>query len=131
MARRIRPGTVVTQSGAIDLGDAAGDVNTEMLCPNDGAKVINVQFTMHTAGTGSAANHDLILEHGAGAAGVALTTTVALDADGAAGLIVEGVGLSPESQPDTVKGTTIQILNAESAAISDGAIINVSILWQL
>lgn len=122
---------VITSATGVDLVNADGDVATGMLCPNDGAKVVRVSYTMKTAGTGAAANHNLTLEHGLGAAGVALTPVIAVDADAVDGVIVTGDGLDSASAPDTVEGTQIQVKNVESAAISDGAILVISVLWQL
>ena len=121
---------VITSAAAIDVGNAAGDVATGMLCPGDNAKVVRVSYTMQTAGTGSE-NHNLTLEHGLAAAGVALTPIIDVLADAAAGVIVTGDGLEFDDQPNTIEGTMIQILNAEEGAISDGAILDISVLWQL
>ena len=133
MARRVGAprSFVVLQEVTVDLGNAAGDVALTMNCPADGARVVSWSVKVDTAGTGAAANHELVLEHGLTSAGVALTPILELDADGAAELIVQGEGLALDAQPVTVEGTALQILNAESAAISDGAIIDVSVLWQL
>lgn len=122
---------VITEAHNIDLGDAAGDVTLGILCPGDGAKVVSCAINIRTAGTGAAANHQLVLEHGLGAAGVALTGQIDLDADGAAGTIVSGGGLPFPSQPATVLGTVCQFNNTESASITDGAFVDVSVLWQL
>ena len=121
---------VITNASAVDLTDAAGDVTTGMLCPGDAAKVVRVSYTMRTAGTGTQ-NHNLILEHGLAGAGAALTGTIDVLADAAAGTIVTGDGLEFGAQPATLEGTVIQILNAEEGAISDGAILDILILWQL
>lgn len=122
---------VLTEATAIDLTATAGDVETGMICPQDGAHVAHVTYTIMTAGTGSGANHELILEHGLGAAGAALTGQVDVDADAVAGVITEGDGLAYASQPTTVRGTMIQILNAESASITTGAILDIVVLWEL
>ena len=121
---------VITGAIGVDLGNADGDVATGMLCPGDGAKVVRVSYTMKTAGTGSE-NHDIDLEHGLAAAGVALTGTISVLADAAAGVIVTGDGLDFAAQPATVEGTVIQVKNVEAGAISDGAILDISVLWQL
>ncbi len=133
MSRRVGAARsfVITGAKAINLLEADGDVATGMLCPGDGAKVVRVSYTMETAGTGAAANHNLTLEHGLAAAGVAMTPIIAVDADAVDGVIVTGNGLDSAVHPDTVEGTQIQIKNVESAAISDGAILDVSVLWQL
>jgi len=121
---------VITEAHALDIDDTPGDVTTGMLCPGDGAKVVRVSITIRTAGTGSF-NHELILEHGLAAAGVALTPQIDVLADAAAGVIVTGSGLQPADQAATIEGTTIQFLNAESGSITDGAIVDVSVLWEL
>ncbi len=121
---------VCTQAGAIDLTDGPGDVNTEMVCPADDAHLWKIVFTMHTAGTGTQ-NHNLIVEHGEGAAGVAISGTIDVLADAADGTIVTADALEYSAQPATVEGTTMQILNAEEGAISDGAILNISFIWEL
>ena len=122
---------VTTRAAAVSLGNAAGDVATGMLCPTDGAKVVSVSYTIQTAGVGAAANHNLDLEQGLAGAGEALTGTIAVDADAAAGTIVTGNGLEFSQQPITQEGRVIQVKNAESAAISTGAILDISVLWQL
>jgi len=134
MARWI-PGTgsrtfVCTQAGAIDLGNAAGDVDLEMVCPADDAHLVKISFTIHTAG-GEAENHNLVVEHGAGAAGAALSGQIDVLSNAAAGTIVTADALGYAAQPATVEGTTIQVSNAEEGAISNGAILNVSLIWEL
>ena len=133
MARRVGAprSFVVLQQATVDLTATAGDIPLTMNCPADGARVVSWSIKVSTAGVGAAANHELILEHGLGAAGVALTPQLDLDADGAAELIVQGEGLALDAQPVTVESTTLQILNAESAAISTGAIVDINVLWQL
>ena len=132
MARRVgaRRSFVITSATGVDLVNADGDVATGMLCPGDGATVVRVSYTMLTAGTGTE-NHNLDLEHGLAGAGVALTPTIDVLADAAAGTIVTGDGLVHDAQPATVEGTQIQIKNVEEGAISNGAILDVSVLWQL
>ncbi len=132
MARRTKRDRtfVITGATGINLLDTPGDVATGMLCPGEGAMVVRVSYTMKTPGTGTQ-NHNLTLEHGLGAAGVALTGIIDVLADAVAGIIVTGDGLPYQSHPLTVEGTQIQILNAEEGAISDGAILDISILWQL
>ncbi len=121
---------VITSATGVDLVNADGDVATGMLCPGDGATVVRVSYTILTAGTGTQ-NHDLDLEHGLAGAGVALTPTISVLADAAAGTIVTGDGLEQDAQPATAEGTQIQIKNVEAGAISNGAILDVSVLWQL
>ncbi len=86
MARRVGAARsfVITDATGIDLVNADGDVPTGMLCPGDGATVVSVSYTMLTAGTGTQ-NHNLDLEHGLGSAGAALTPTIDVLADAAAG----------------------------------------------
>lgn len=132
MARTVRDqGIVVLQVYNIDLGDADGDVALDMMCPGDGAVVLDWTVQISTAGTGSGANHNLTLEHGTGAAGVALAPVLAVDADAVAGTITTGDGNGTQPTGGSVIGTKIQIANAESAAISDGAIVDVQVRWQL
>ena len=121
---------VITSAGAVNLGDGPGDTTTGMLCPGDGAKVVRVSYTMRTAGTGSE-NHNLFLEHGLDAVGVGLTGQIDVLADAVAGVIVTGDGLEFGAQPETVEGTVIQVKNIEEGAISDGATLDISVLWQL
>ena len=136
MARFI-PGTgnrtfVLSEATTIDLTATAGDVATGMLCPQDDAHVVHVNYTIRTAGAGSGTVHQLVLEHGLGAAGVALTGTINVDADAAAaGTIVTGDGLAYASQPATVRGTQIQILNTESGNVTTGVILDIQVLWEL
>lgn len=129
------PGTgnrtfVLSEAAAVDLVNADGDVPTGMLCPEDDAHVVHITYTVQTTG-GDSENHQLVLEHGLGAAGVALTASINVANDAAAGAIVTGDGLAYASQPATVRGTQIQILNTEGGAISNGLILDVSILWEL
>ena len=133
MARRVGAprSLVVLQQDTLDLTASAGDIAMTMTCPADGARVVSWSVKISTAGTGASANHELILEHGLTSAGVALTPQLDLDADGAAELTVQGEGLALDAQPVTVEGTALQILNAESAAISTGAIVDINVLWQL
>ena len=121
---------VITEAHALDLGDAPGDVITGIICPGDGAKVVEYTMTIRTAGTG-ANNHELVLEHGLTTAGVAMAPQLDVLATSAAGTIFTQEALDPNGQPVTVKGTVIQFANAESGAISNGAIVDVSILWRL
>ena len=132
MARRVgaQRSFVITSATGVDLVNADGDVATGMLCPGDGATVVRVSYTTLTAGA-ETENHNLDLEHGLGSAGVALTPTIDVVSDAAAGTIVTGDGLIQDAQPDTVEGTQIQIKNVEEGAISNGAILDVSVLWQL
>lgn len=131
MARKVPFNMVVVQQqDSVDLADAAGDVALTLRCPGDGAKVLDWKVISTTAGTGAGANHNIILEHGSGAAGVALTGTIALDADGTAETTTaSGNGLLV--QPATTMGTLLQINNTESAAISNGAIVTVIVRWIL
>ena len=123
---------VTTTAGAIDLGNtgAPDDIATGMLCPGDGAKVVTVTFTTQTAGD-NAQNHGLVLEHGLTTDGVALTPSIKVLANAVAGTIVTGGGLSPQGQPNTVYGTQIQIQSTEDGAIGNGAILDISVLWEL
>ena len=113
------------------MTNTAGDVATGMLCPGDSAKVIRVSYTIVTAGSNGAAAHQLLLEHGLGAAGVALTAQINVVASAVAGTIVTGDGLPVNEQVDTTEGTVIQLNNTESAGISLGAILDISVLWEL
>lgn len=122
---------VVTEATVVDLTSDPGDVETGMTCPGDNAKVVSVAYTMQAKGTGSAANHQLTLEHGLGAAGVALTLVVDVDADAANGTIVTADGLDRSGQGVTTLGTMIQLLNAESASITTGAKLDIQVLWEL
>ena len=101
-----------------------------MLCPGDGAKVIEVTYTVQTTG-GDAQNHDLILEHGLAGAGAALTATTSIANDNAAGVISTFPGLDTAGQPNTVLGTMIQVQATEAGAISNGLILDISVLWEL
>jgi len=130
MARNQRPFMVATTQAVVDLTDTAGDVALAMAVPGDGARLIDVSFTIQVTGVGSAANHNLTLEAGTGAAGVAISTLAALDADGAVGLTVTGTPAGT-GLTGLTRGVELQILNAESASITTGAIINVVILWQM
>jgi hypothetical protein len=121
---------VVTQEYTVDLTATAGDKALTMICPADGATVREWYVKVDTAGVGAAANHELVLEHGLAGAGVALTPVLELDADAAAETIVSGTGLQPPSIT-TVGGTTLQILNAESASITTGAIVDITVTWLL
>lgn len=128
MARRHRNySTVQTQMG-VNLGDAAGDVALALCVPGDNARVIDVSYTIETAGTGSGANQLITLEAGTGAAGAAIAGVATLDADGAVGLTASADGTGAAG---LLRGVALQLANAESAAISDGAIVNVVIHWQL
>lgn len=133
MARKVRDNIVVLQVYNIDLGDANGDVALDMMCPGDGAIVLDWSIQISTAGTGAAANHNCVLEHGTTSAGVALTPLLAVDADAVAGVVVTGEALDSATQRAvaTVQGTKIQIQNTESAAISNGAIVDVLVRWRL
>jgi len=137
MARRvgsIQAGhrSFVTTSAQVDLGNtgAPTDIPTTMVCPGDGAKVVEVAYTVSTTG-GDAENHSLVLEHGLGAAGAALTPTSVHANDDADGVIVTAKGLQPQDQPDTVFGTKIQIRNTEDGAIANGLILDVLVIWEL
>lgn len=116
---------------AVDTGDADGDV-TIGVCPGDESVLIGATATMATAGTGTQ-NHGLVIEHGAGAAGVPMAASVNVLADAAAGTIVsfDSAILAPDGQPATVYGTTIQVENTEGGAIADGAILDWNLIWQL
>jgi len=135
MARRlagIGNRSFVITNALVDLTATAGDIPALMVCPGDGAKLLSGSYTIHTAGVGSGAVHQLTVEHGEAGAGVALTGIVNVDADAAAaGTIVTFTALDPAGQPNTVEGTNIQLLNAESAAISTGVIVNVQLRWEL
>ncbi len=131
MARSVRDkGIVCLQVNNIDLVNADGDVAMDMMCPGDDAFVLDWTCQISTAGTGSE-NHNLTLEHGTGAAGVALTAVLDVLADATAGTISTGDGLGRPSTGGTVMGTKIQIKNVEEGAISNGAIIDVLVRWQL
>ena len=121
---------VVTEAHALDLTATPGDKITGMLCPGDGATVIDMAITIRTAGTGSF-NHELILEHGLAGAGTAVSPQIDVLADAADGTIVTGNGLDRAGQGVTTKGTIMQFLNAESGSITVGAIVDVSVLWRL
>ena len=132
MARTVRDfGIVVLTAYNVDLLNADADIATDMMCPGDGAFVLDWTVQISSAGTGSAANHELVLEHGTGAAGVALTAQLDIDADGTAGLIVTGDGIGRPATGGTVQGTKIQVKNVESAAISNGATVDILVRWQL
>lgn len=121
---------VTTTAAAVDLVNADGDVATGMLCPGDGAKVVTLVYTVQTTG-GDAQNHALTLEHGLTTDGVALSEGTLVANDDAAGVITTGIALAPTAQPNTVYGTMIQIRNVEGGAISNGLILDVSVLWEL
>lgn len=127
MPRKLKGNQFIQTFGNIDLGDADGDVTLPGGAPGDGAVVESVSYTIQTAGTGAAANHNITLEKGLAGAGTAIAAVGALDADGAAGLTVEAAG----NEVSVLRGQTLQLANAESAAISNGAIINVVIYWRL
>lgn len=132
MPRTVRDqGIVVLQVYNIDLTSDPVDVALDMMCPGDGAFVLDWSVQVSTAGVGAAANHEMVLEHGTGAAGVALTAQLDLDADAVAGTIVTGDGLGRPATGGTTQGTKIQIQNAESASITTGAIVDVMVRWQL
>lgn len=124
----LRPHTIVQTQMGVDLGDADGDVALTLAVPGDNARVIDVSYTIETAGTGASANHNITLEAGTGAAGAAIAAVAALDADGAVGLTVTAKGTGAAG---LLRGVALQLANAESAAISNGAIVNVVIHWQL
>ena len=121
---------VITGATGVDLVNASGDVATGMLCPADGAKVVRVSYTVLTTG-GEDIAHQLELEHGLAAAGVALTPVIDVANDDAAGVVTSGDGLQPGDQPDTVEGTQIQVKTVEASDIANGLILDVSVLWQL
>lgn len=98
-----------------------------MLVPGDNAQVIDVTYTIVTAGTGSE-NHVLVLEAGLGAAGVAIAESTTLLADGAVGLRAIAKGLQGVV---LTRGTILQINNTEAGAISNGAVVHVVVNWQL
>ena len=118
---------VVTQQFSLDLTNSPGDKATTMVVPGDGCRLIDVSYTIQVDGTGSGANHELILEAGTGGAGVAISGQADLDADGGAGLTATAKGLAAP----LTRGVAIQVLNAESASITVGAIVNVVCLWQM
>jgi len=128
MPRTQRPFMTTTTDFSVDLTASPGDVILDMVVPGDDARLVDVSFSIEVAGVGAAANHELILEAGTAGAGVAISTQADLDADGAVGLTVFGqptlTGLT-----GLTRGTSLQILNAESAAISTGAIVNVVCIW--
>ncbi len=136
MARRtagIGNRTFVYTQQLISLGDAAGDVALDMVCPGDEAKLLGGSATIVTVGIGDE-NHNLVIEHGSVGAGVALTPVFDVHAGvtlAAVGTIVVFAALDPAGQPVTVEGTNLQILNAEEGAISTGAIINLQLKWEL
>lgn len=136
VSRKTRKGIVVLQVYNIDLTATAGDVAIDMMCPGDGARVIDWTVQTSTVGVG-AFTHNLTLEHGTGAAGVALTPILPVLAEDAAGVIHTGPGLQFSSQIGalglkTAQGTKIQILNAELGGdITTGAIVDVMVRWQL
>ncbi len=120
-----------TEQG-VSLGDAAGDVVVDSCVPADSVTVVDVSYTIETAGIGAAANHLLNLQAGTAGAGFDIAAQAVLDADGAVGLTVVAVGLpNTETSFPLSGGVALQIANAESAAISTGAIINLVIFWNL
>lgn len=127
MARKLKGNQFIQTIGNVDLGDADGDITLDAAAPGDLATVESVSYTIQTAGTGAAANHNITLEKGLAGAGTAIAAVAALDADGAAGLTVEAEG----NGVTVLRGETLQLANAESAAISNGAIVNVVIYWRL
>lgn len=127
MARKLKGNQFVQTVAAVDLGDADGDVVIDAAAPGDSAVVESVTYTIQTAGTGASANHLITLEKGLATAGTAIAAVGTLDADGAAGLTVEAFG----NGVTVNRGETLQLANAESAAISNGAIVNVVIYWRL
>jgi len=120
---------VVTTETLVDLGSTAGDVALNMAVPGDGARLIDVSYTIQTAGVG-ANDHELVLEAGTAGAGVAIAKQALLLATGAVGLTVKA---EPDLTGETglTRGTELQIANSEAGAISTGAIINVVCLWQM
>ena len=134
MARTIRDkGIVVQQVYNIDLTAASVDVALDMMCPGDNAFVLDWTTQGSTVGVG-AGTHTLTLEHGTGAAGVALADDIAFIATtgAAAGDLNTADGLGRPSTGGTVQGTKIQIRNVESGTnITTGAIIDVMVRWQL
>jgi hypothetical protein len=119
---------VVTSQASVDLVDAAGDVALTMLVPGDDATVIDVTYTIVTAGTGSF-SHTLTLEAGLAGAGAAIAEATTLLADGAVGLRAIAKGLQ---NVRLTRGTILQILNAETGGdITNGAIVHVVVNWQL
>jgi len=101
-----------------------------MMCPGDNAFVLDWSVQISTAGD-TDEDHLLTLEHGTTTAGVALTAVLAVDCDGTAGTVTTGDGLGRPATGGTVQGTKIQIKNVEDAAITDGAIVDVLVRWQL
>lgn len=130
MARIQRPNIVQVQHSALDLTGTAGDIVTTMVVPGDGARLVEVSYTIKTTGVGASANHNLTLEAGVGGAGVAISPVTALDADGAVGLTARA-GPLLTGLTGLTKGVNLQVLNAESAAITTGAIVNVIALFAL
>ena len=132
MGRTIRDqGIVITQAFSADLTAASADVSLNMLCPGDGAQVIDWSLTANVVGVGDG-THTVTLEHGRGAAGVAVSAPIAFLAvtDATAGEVIgtaDGVYLAT-----TLAGTQMQLKNVESGTnITTGAIVDVLVRWQL
>ena len=132
MARTVRDsGIVVTQAFAVDLTAASADASMNMTCPGDGAQVLDWTLTSNVVGVGDG-THTVTLEHGRGAAGVAIGASIAfLAVTGAtAGVVIgtaDGVYLAT-----TLQGTQLQLKNVESGTnITTGALVDVTVRWQL
>lgn len=134
MARTIRDkGIVVMQVYNIDLTAASVDAALDMMCPGDDAFVLDWTIQSSVVGIGDG-THTLTLEHGTGAAGVALTAEIAVLAvtDMTAGAIHSADGLGGPISGGTTQGTKIQIKNVESGTdITTGALVDVMVRWQL
>ena len=131
MARKVREqGIVVLQVYNIDLTAASADAAMDMMCPGDGAQVLDWTLQVSTAGTG-AGTHTCTLEHGTTTAGVAIGADIAFIATDAAGTI-ESTGADGVYLSTTVYGTKIQIKNVESGTdITTGAKVDVMVRWLL
>ena len=129
MARTVRDsGIVVLEAINVDLTAASADCPVEMFCPGDGAQLLDWTLVVSVAGVG-AGTHTCTLEHGVGAAGVAVSAEIAFIATNAADTQVTADGVYLAT---TTQGTRMQIKNVESGTnITTGAIVDVIARWQL
>ncbi len=135
MARNQKPFQILDRQISVALGGAPTDLGLKLLVPGDGARVVRWGVISQTVGVGaSSAAHQLTLEAGRSAAGVSIAEQITLIAEDAVGTTAIGDGLStPTAAAVTqlAEGTRLQILTAESAAITTGAIVDVWVIWSL
>ena len=112
---------------AVDLGDASGTGVLRIYVPATGAEIVEAMMIGNTVGAVTTSGvHTITIRS---SAGVALTDSVAYDAetaDGTVGAIFTGNGVSAGN-----KGTELQFIQTETGTITDGAIVDVHVIWAL